>query len=68
MTNNKEGESDIGMAIGASSPTQVVNNGAIFILSRTVVSVQVHRLLSVAVVLEEVVFVTSDNICSFPTL
>ena len=24
MTNNKEGESDIGMAIGASSPRQVV--------------------------------------------
>ena len=67
MTNNKEGESDTGVAIGASLPRQVVNNGAIFILSRTVVSVQVHRLLSVAVVLEEVVCVTSDNICSFPT-
>ena len=40
MTNNEEGESDIGMAIG--SPRQVVNNGAIFILSRTVVSVQVY--------------------------
>ena len=65
MTNKKEGESDTGMVIGASSPRQVVNNGAIFILSRTVVSVQVHRLLSVAVVHEEV---TSDNICSFPTL
>ena len=42
---NKEGESDTGMAIGASSPRQVVNNGAIFILSRTVVNMQVHRLL-----------------------
>ena len=48
--------SGTGMAIGASSPRQVVNNGAIFILSRTVVGVQVHHLLSVAVVLEEVVF------------
>ena len=42
-------------------------NGAIFILPRTVVSVHVHRILSVAVVLEEVVRTASD-ICSFPTL
>ena len=68
MTNNKKGESDAGMVIGASSPRQVVYYSAIFILSRTVVSMQVHRLLSVAVVLEEVVCATSDNICSFPTL
>ena len=50
-----------------SGENTVVYNGAIFILPRTVVSVHVHRILSVAVVLEEVVRTASD-ICSFPTL
>ena len=49
------------MAMSASSPRKVMNNSTILILSSAVVSMQIHCLLPMPKVAEEVVHTTCDN-------